>query len=26
LMNDFRTEHFTKITLEDWKNRIRNLK
>lgn len=26
LMNEFRTEHFTKITLEDWKNNIGNLK
>ena len=26
LMNDFRTEHFTKITLEDWKKRIGGLK
>ena len=26
LMNDTRTEHFTKITLEDWKNNIGNLK
>ena len=26
LMNDTRTAHFTKITLEDWKNNIGNLK
>ena len=26
LMNDYRTAHFTKITLEDWKNSIGNLK
>ena len=26
LMNDYRTAHFTKITLEDWKNNIGNLK
>ena len=25
-MNDYRTAHFTKITLEDWKNSIGNLK
>ena len=26
LLNEVRTEHFTKITLEDWKNNIDNLK
>ena len=26
LLNEVRTEHFTKITLEDWKNNIGNLK
>ena len=26
LLNEVRTEHFTKITLEDWKNKIDNLK
>ena len=26
LLNEVRTEHFTKITLEDWKNKINNLK
>ena len=26
LLNEVRTEHFTKITLRDWKNNIDNLK
>lgn len=26
LMNDFRTEHFTKISFEDWRNKKNNIK